>query len=105
MGRWRRTRRTRAASSAACVYNLEDPASERLVRTAEVAEGARAIGFTLGVPAVGMVGVVDDVLVDRAFVAERQTSAAELAPVDDVRPAAPHNVANALAAAALARSI
>ena len=90
---------------AACVYNLEDPASERLVRTAEVAEGARAIGFTLGVPAVGMVGVVDDVLVDRAFVAERQTSAAELASVDDVRPAAPHNVANALAAAALARSI
>jgi UDP-N-acetylmuramoylalanine--D-glutamate ligase len=90
---------------AACVYNVEDPATERLVRAAEVAEGARAIGFTLGVPAVGMVGVVDDVLVDRAFVAERQTSAAELASVGDVRPAAPHNIANALAAAALARSI
>jgi UDP-N-acetylmuramoylalanine--D-glutamate ligase len=90
---------------AACVYNVEDPATERLVREAEVAEGARAIGFTLGVPAVGMVGVVDDVLVDRAFVAERQTSAAELASVGDVRPAAPHNIANALAAAALARSI
>jgi UDP-N-acetylmuramoylalanine--D-glutamate ligase len=90
---------------AACVYNVEDPATERLVRAAEVAEGARAIGFTLGIPAVGMVGVVDDVLVDRAFVAERQTSAAELASVGDVRPAAPHNIANALAAAALARSI
>jgi UDP-N-acetylmuramoylalanine--D-glutamate ligase len=90
---------------AACVYNVEDPATERLVRAAEVAEGARAIGFTLGVPAVGMVGVVDDVLVDRAFVAERQTSAAELASVGDVRPAAPHNIANAVAAAALARSI
>jgi UDP-N-acetylmuramoylalanine--D-glutamate ligase len=90
---------------AACVYNVEDPATEQLVRAAEVAEGARAIGFTLGVPSVGMVGVVDDVLVDRAFVAERQTSAAELASVGDVRPAAPHNIANAMAAAALARSI
>jgi UDP-N-acetylmuramoylalanine--D-glutamate ligase len=94
-----------AGVQAACVYNVEDRATERLVRAAEVAEGARAIGFTLGVPAVGMVGVVDDVLVDRAFVAERQTSAAELASVGDVRPAAPHNTANALAAAALARSI
>jgi UDP-N-acetylmuramoylalanine--D-glutamate ligase len=75
------------------------------VRAAEVVEEARAIGFTLGVPAVGMVGVVDGVLADRAFVAERQTSAAEMASVDDVVPAAPHNVANALAAAALARSV
>jgi UDP-N-acetylmuramoylalanine--D-glutamate ligase len=89
----------------ACVYNVEDAETERLVRAAEVVEGARAIGFTLGVPAVGMVGVVDGVLADRAFVAERQTSAAELASVDDVSPAAPHNVANALAAAALARSV
>ncbi|WP_240759109.1 UDP-N-acetylmuramoyl-L-alanine--D-glutamate ligase [Phytoactinopolyspora endophytica] len=89
----------------ACVYNVADPETERLVRDAEVTEGARAIGFTLGIPSVGMLGVVDDILVDRAFVAERQTSAAELASVDDVRPAAPHNVANALAAAALARSI
>ena len=89
----------------ACVYNVQDAETERLVRAAEVVEGARAIGFTLGVPAVGMVGVVDGVLADRAFVAERQTSAAELASVDDVSPAAPHNVANALAAAALARSV
>jgi UDP-N-acetylmuramoylalanine--D-glutamate ligase len=89
----------------ACVYNVRDGGTERLVRAAEVVEGARAIGFTLGVPAVGMVGVVDGVLADRAFVAERQTSAAEMASVDDVVPAAPHNVANALAAAALARSV
>ncbi|NEE03091.1 UDP-N-acetylmuramoyl-L-alanine--D-glutamate ligase [Phytoactinopolyspora halotolerans] len=89
----------------ACVYNVADAETERLVREADVVEGARAIGFTLGIPGVGMLGVVDDLLVDRAFIAERQTSAAELASVDDVRPAAPHNVANALAAAALARSI
>ncbi len=91
--------------SNACVYNVADPATEHMVREADVAEGARAIGFTLGVPDVGMVGVVDGVLVDRAFVAERQTSAAELAAVDDVQPTAPHNIANALAAAALARSV
>jgi UDP-N-acetylmuramoylalanine--D-glutamate ligase len=48
--------------------------------------------------------VVDGVLVDRAYVAERATSAAELGTVSDVHPAAPHNVANALAAAALARA-
>lgn len=90
---------------AACVYNVADPATEALVRAADVAEGARAIGFTLGVPAVGMLGVVDGVLVDRAFIPERRSAAAEIGSVDDVRPAAPHNVANALAAAALARSI
>jgi len=89
----------------ACVYNVEDAETERLVRAADVVEGARAIGFTLGVPGAGMLGVVDGLLVDRAFVAERQTSAAELASVADVVPAAPHNVANALAAAALARSV
>ena len=78
--------------------------TEQLVRDADVLEGARAIGFTLGTPAVGMVGVVDDVLADRAFVEERQTSAAELCTLDDLASTAPHYVANALAAAALARS-
>jgi UDP-N-acetylmuramoylalanine--D-glutamate ligase len=94
-----------AGVETACVYNVADPQTERLVRAADVTEGARAIGFTRGIPSVGMVGVVDGVLVDRAFIAERQTSAAELGSVDDIRPAAPHNVDNALAAAALARSV
>jgi UDP-N-acetylmuramoylalanine--D-glutamate ligase len=88
----------------ACVYNVADPVTEQLVRDAEVVEGARAIGFTLGVPAVGMVGLVDDVLADRAFVEERRTSAAELCTVGDLASPAPHYVANALAAAALARA-
>ncbi len=89
---------------ASCVYNVADPETERMVEEAEVVEGARAIGFTLGIPAVSMLGVVDDLLVDRAFVEQRRDSALELAKVSDVSPAAPHNVANALAAAALARS-
>ena len=89
---------------ASCVYNVQDLATEQLVEEAEVTEGARAIGFTLGIPGRSMLGVVDDLLVDRAFIAQRKDSALELARVSDVAPAAPHNVANALAAAALARS-
>ncbi len=93
----------------ACVYNVDDPATEAMVRGADVAEGCRAVGFTLGVPDVSVLGVVDDVLADRAFVPERATAAAELATLDDVAAAtggvtAPHAVANALAAAALARA-
>ncbi|RHW25179.1 UDP-N-acetylmuramoyl-L-alanine--D-glutamate ligase [Nocardioides immobilis] len=88
----------------ACVYNVADPTTERLVRDADVVEGARAIGFTLGIPSVGMVGVVEDVLVDRAFIDERQSAAAELCAISDLASSAPHFVANALAAAALARA-
>ncbi|MEA5116169.1 MAG: UDP-N-acetylmuramoyl-L-alanine--D-glutamate ligase [Propionicimonas sp.] len=88
----------------ACVYNVQDPATEQMVVEADVVEGARAIGFTLGIPAPSMVGVVDELLVDRAFIPQRRDSAVELAKVADVVPNAPHNIANALAAAALARS-
>ncbi len=88
----------------ACIYNVSDPVTEQLVRDAEVQEGARAIGFTLGTPGVAMVGLVDDVLADRAFVEDRQNSAAELCTLSDLATSAPHYVANALAAAALARS-
>ena len=88
----------------ACVYNVADPVTERLVREADVVEGARAVGFTLGTPGVGMVGLVEDILVDRAFIEQRQTSAAELVTVGELYSPAPHFVANALAAAALARA-
>lgn len=88
----------------AAVYNREDPATLRMVEEAEVVEGCRAVGFTLGAPALSELGVVDEYLVDRAFIADRAHAAAELALVSEVRPAAPHNVANALAAAALARA-
>ncbi|MFF3390526.1 UDP-N-acetylmuramoyl-L-alanine--D-glutamate ligase [Streptomyces sp. NPDC002669] len=88
----------------ACVYNAADPATEDLVRGADVEEGCRAIGFTLGTPGPSQLGVVDGILVDRAFVANRQKQAQELAEVGDIHPPAPHNIANALAAAALARA-
>jgi UDP-N-acetylmuramoylalanine--D-glutamate ligase len=97
-----------AGTRIACVYNVQDPATEEMVMDADVVEGCRAIGFTLGVPGPSMLGLVDDVLADRAFVEQRKSSAAELATLADVRgdspSVAPHNVANALAAAALARA-
>ncbi len=88
----------------AAVYNAQDTRTERMVEDADVIEGCRAIGFTLGTPSVSMLGVVEDVLVDRAFIVNRASHAQELATFDDIHPFAPHNVANALAAAALARA-
>ncbi|OIK29308.1 UDP-N-acetylmuramoyl-L-alanine--D-glutamate ligase [Streptomyces malaysiense] len=91
-------------NQVACVYNVADQATEDLVRGADVEEGCRAVGFTLGTPGPSQLGVVEGLLVDRAFVENRQKNAQELAEVSDVRPPVPHNIANALAAAALARA-
>ncbi|GHA16133.1 UDP-N-acetylmuramoylalanine--D-glutamate ligase [Streptomyces tauricus] len=91
-------------NQVACVYNVADRATEDLVRAADVEEGCRAVGFTLGTPGPSQLGVVDGILVDRAFVEDRHKQAQELAEVADVDPPAPHNIANALAAAALARA-
>ncbi|MGW3401055.1 UDP-N-acetylmuramoyl-L-alanine--D-glutamate ligase [Streptomyces zhihengii] len=91
-------------NTVACVYNAADKATEDLVREADVEEGCRAIGFTLGTPGPSQLGVVDGILVDRAFTPDRHKQAQELAEVGDVDPPAPHNIANALAAAALARA-
>ena len=88
----------------AAIYNASDPGTVRLVEDADVIEGCRAIGFTLGAPGLSMLGVVDGILADRAFIADRHTNAAELGTVYDVEPHAPHNIANALAAAALVRA-
>ncbi|GER24372.1 UDP-N-acetylmuramoylalanine--D-glutamate ligase [Zafaria cholistanensis] len=93
--------RTRVAA----VYNVEQAETERLVEDAEVVEGCRAVGFTTGIPAVSMLGVVEGLLVDRAFIEDRRTSAAEMATLEDLGEVAPrHTVANALAAAALVRA-
>ncbi len=82
------------------VYNVDDPEASRLA-----APYPDKVGFTLLVPKPGQLGVVEDLLVDRAFVPNPAESAEELATLADVRPLAPHNVANALAAAALARTL
>ncbi|MEP6843437.1 MAG: UDP-N-acetylmuramoyl-L-alanine--D-glutamate ligase [Pseudolysinimonas sp.] len=92
----------------ACVYNLADSATREMVEDATVQDGCRAIGFGLGVPGPSDVGMVDGILVDRAFLEERRTSALELATLDDLGPGgldSPHMTANVLAAAALARAV
>lgn len=92
---------------AACVYNKADVATREMVEEAEVVEGARAIGFDLGVPGPSDFGIVDGILVDRAFLEERRSNALELTTIDQLTAvglAAPHMVANILAAAALSRA-
>jgi UDP-N-acetylmuramoylalanine--D-glutamate ligase len=91
----------------ACVYNLADEATREMVEEAEVQDGARAIGFGMSIPGPSDVGVVEGILVDRAFLDDRHHSALELATIDDLRDSglgAPHSVQNVLAAAALARA-
>ncbi|WP_374118614.1 UDP-N-acetylmuramoyl-L-alanine--D-glutamate ligase [Allokutzneria sp. A3M-2-11 16] len=82
------------AGDGVAVYNADDEWSTRL------SEGKdRRVGFTLGEPGPGQLGVRGDSLVDRAF-----EDGAVLADLADVNPPGPHNVADALAAAALARA-
>lgn len=64
----------------------------------------RKVFFSLESPAPGEVGVVENLLVDRAFVADPQ-EASMICELADIKPTVPHNVSNALAAATLARSI
>ncbi len=87
------------APGTIAVLNADDPEAAKLGARADV-----SYGFTLGTPAAGQLGVVEDVLVDRAFTDDPVRRAAELCVFADVRPFAPHNVANALAAAGLARA-
>ncbi|MFI6388303.1 UDP-N-acetylmuramoyl-L-alanine--D-glutamate ligase [Nonomuraea sp. NPDC050540] len=85
--------------AATVVYNADDPIAAELA-----APYPGAVGFTLRVPRAGEIGVVEDLIVDRAFCPDPVHAAEELANLADVHPFAPHNVANALAAAALARA-
>ena len=90
----------------ACVYKADQPATMHLVEEADVIEGARAIGFTTNTPALSMFGLVDDILVDRAFLEDRKNQALEIGTLNDFQqPPAQHMVANTLAAAALVRAI
>ncbi len=79
--------------------NADDPVVQQLMDQAT----GRRTGFTLRTPRVGEVGVVEDLLVDRAF-PDVLGEATELATLEDVGVPGDHNVANALAAAAMARA-
>ncbi|MDP3712647.1 MAG: UDP-N-acetylmuramoyl-L-alanine--D-glutamate ligase [Mycobacteriales bacterium] len=78
-------------------------ADDEVVRTLLSRAPGRRVTWTLHVPRPGEVGRVEDLLVDRAF-ADVPGEATELATLGDLSVPGGHNVSNALAAAALARS-
>jgi len=63
----------------------------------------RKIYYSLDTPAPGELGIVEELMIDRAFVSNPQ-EASMIAEIIDVTPTVPHNVSNALAASALALS-
>jgi UDP-N-acetylmuramoylalanine--D-glutamate ligase len=95
------------APGTIAICNADD---QRTVAMAAAARGvSRRVGFRLGPPGPGELGVADGWLTDRAFGgaapgAGPSGAGVRLAQASAVQPAAPHNVADALAAAALARA-
>ncbi|WP_188830942.1 UDP-N-acetylmuramoyl-L-alanine--D-glutamate ligase [Nocardia camponoti] len=89
--------KARALTGRIGVVGLDDPIARSLARKAKA---RRTVGFRIGVPADGELGVVDGKLLDRAF-----TKAAILADTTDISPQGPAGIADALAASALTRAI
>lgn len=111
-GGWQAYRAAKAKvfenTRVAAVYNRAAPETVQLLEQAEVIEGCRAIGFTVGVPARSEVGFVEDILVDRAFLDDRANSAREIISISELEGMsnpAPHVLANMAAAAALALAL
>lgn len=94
-----RTKISLLDSSSTGVLNADD--AEVVKRS--VHWKGRKVFFTLDTPGPGEIGVVEELLVDRAFVADPQ-EAAMICELDEIKPTVPHNVSNALAAAGLARA-
>jgi len=82
------------------VGNADDPISTRLLARAAGRRGS----FTLQSPRPQQLGIVHDLLIDRAFVDDPENNAVELASLADLTVPGTHNIANALAAAGLARA-
>ncbi len=92
-------------TQVAAIFNAEEEVTISMVENADVVEGCRAIGFTTDSPAVSMIGVVENLLVDRAYIEDRKTNAVELIPLNQIGEIVPrHTAANAAAAAALTRA-
>ena len=74
---------------AAAFYPVQDELIKDLLIAAEVCEGARAVGVTNGIPVYGNIGIVGEVICDRAFVPgdtkiERSKEAVSLATTTDL---------------------
>ena len=94
-----RTKISLLDSSSTGILNADD--AEVVKRS--VHWKGRKVFFTLDTPGPGEIGVVEELLVDRAFVADPQ-EAAMICELNEIKPTVPHNVSNALAAAGLARA-
>ena len=88
--------KTRVWDGWLAIGNADDPTVASLLAAAAT---PTRVAFTLREPGSAQLGVRDGVLVDNAFGAGEP-----LLPATEVRPSGSHNVANALAAAALARA-
>jgi UDP-N-acetylmuramoylalanine--D-glutamate ligase len=86
--------------SMTAILNGDD--GEVLTRTTHW--NGRKVFYSLDTPGPGEIGVVEELMVDRAFVTDPQ-EASMIAEVIDIKPTVPHNVSNALAAAGLARTV
>ena len=64
----------------------------------------RKIYFGLDTPAHGQLGLVEELLIDRAF-SDNPNEAGAICELNEVQPTVPHAVANTLAAAGLARAV
>jgi UDP-N-acetylmuramoylalanine--D-glutamate ligase len=84
------------ASSDTAILNLNDP--EVVLRASAIT--SKKVFFGLDTPMPGEIGLVEEVLIDRAFVSSSD-SAEVIADLSDIKPTVPHNVSNALAAAGL----
>lgn len=69
----------------ACLYSRGGGVSERALEEAWVEEGARAIGVGLDSPGMSDVGIVDDIVCDRAFLDDRRHRALELTTLGELR--------------------
>jgi UDP-N-acetylmuramoylalanine--D-glutamate ligase len=86
--------------SMTAILNGDD--KEVLTRTTHW--NGRKVFYSLDTPGPGEIGVVEELLIDRAFVTDPQ-EASMIAELIDIKPTVPHNVSNALAAAGLARTV
>ncbi len=109
---WSAKARIYQHTRVACIYPVGDALVQRMVDEADVVEGARAVGICLGVPSVGQLGIVEGLVIDRAFGEDRHHEGVELFEISDLQHLAPagarlpvHIVRDAMTAAALARSI
>jgi UDP-N-acetylmuramoylalanine--D-glutamate ligase len=80
------------------ILNRSDPELVRRTSSGSI------VWFSLDTPNAGELGVVENLLIDRAF-SPSISEAIEISELLDITPTVPHNILNALAASALALSI